>query len=336
MKLVKSLLLFCALFLAGQMVAQDIHWSLFNMSPLTINPANTGAFEGTFRIGGIYRDQYNVAGINGFRTPSFYVDAPIIRGFRKNDWIGVGATFFSDKAGTGDLGYTGTLFSAAYHLAMNKKGTSVLTFGLQGGMMQRKIDGMELTLGSELDGTYMTGESPDRQKIGESTNFFDFNAGVQLSTQLNKTSDLKIGVALRHILTPEYGLINNAQEDLPMRITAHGTFNTMLTDKWSLSPTFIINNMASANEFDIQGWLGYQLNPDFRLNFGPGYRLGDAVNFLIGVDYKQFKVAAAYDLTVSDLSSANNNQGGFEIAVWYIAKIFKKPTIKPVIFCPRF
>ena len=130
MKLVKTLLFSAILVLSGQLSAQDIHWSMYNMSPLTLNPANTGAFSGTFRIGGIYRDQWaSVIASNPYRTPSFYIDAPIVRGFGKNDWIGIGAMLYSDEAGSGQLGTTSTQFSASYHLAMNKKATSILTFG---------------------------------------------------------------------------------------------------------------------------------------------------------------------------------------------------------------
>ena len=74
------------------------------------------------------------------------------------------------------------------------------------------------------------------------------------------------------------------------------------------------------------------------LYVGPGYRMieNDAIEAILRFDYKQFRVGAAYDFNVSSLSSISNNKGGFEIAVSYIAKIFKEPTVKPVIFCPRF
>jgi hypothetical protein len=94
--------------------------------------------------------------------------------------------------------------------------------------------------------------------------------------------------------------------------------------------------MEKMNEGIIEALMGYHFNEDLTLRFGPGYRLGDAAAAIVGVEYKQFKVGLSYDITVSDLSSANKNQGGFEIAVAYIARIFKQPVAKPVIFCPRF
>ena len=72
------------------------------------------------------------------------------------------------------------------------------------------------------------------------------------------------------------------------------------------------------------------------MNFGIGYRLRDATKFIVGMDYGPFKVGAAYDLTISDLRDATSSANGFELAATYVAAIFKKPDVKPVIFCPRF
>jgi len=100
MKIIKFTLLFLLSGLFTQVSGQDIHWSLYNMSPLTLNPALTGGFLGTARVGGIYRDQaFNTTGTPGFTTPSFYADAPIVS-IGKRDWLGIGGMFFSDEAGT--------------------------------------------------------------------------------------------------------------------------------------------------------------------------------------------------------------------------------------------
>ena len=39
-------------------LAQDRHFSQFYSSPLTLNPALTGAFDGKYRVGTNYRDQW--------------------------------------------------------------------------------------------------------------------------------------------------------------------------------------------------------------------------------------------------------------------------------------
>ena len=348
MKLVKPLLLFFALLIFGQSQAQDIHWTMFDMSPLTLNPAFTGAYEGTFRIGGIYRDQWNSFGATGFKTPSLYVDANILP-IGKRSWLSVGGMVYNDEAGTGKLTTLSTMGSAAIHIGLNKKATSVLTIGIQGGMVQRRLDNKDFRFQDiQPDGEIVDANNSQNLTLlgGENSekSFLDFAAGVKLSSQLNKTSDVTVGMTFRHLTTPEYFLLNgtgNADgSDLPLLFTLHGQFNTKLTDKFSLSPAFIFNKISKANEIGLQALVGYSLGEkkDMTIYLGPGYRMvdNDAIEAILRFDYKQFRFGAAYDFNVSSLSTISNNQGGFEIAASYIARIFKKPTVKPVIFCPRF
>ena len=350
MKLVKSLLLFCSILFFGSVQAQDIHWTMFDMSPLTLNPANTGAFEGTFRVGGIYRSQWNsISDATGFKTPSFYVDAPILM-IGKRSWLGVGGMIYSDQRGRLSYNTTSTMGSAALHLGLNKKATTVFTIGIQGGMVQNRLDKSNLEAQDDLGGGILIGvASQTYATIGGAggdevdNSYLDFSAGLKLTSKLNKTSDLTIGMNFRHLTTPENklsGVTPDDQKDLPLLFSFHGRFNTDLSDKLTLSPAFIFQQISSSNEIGIQALLGYHLDEkkEMTLHFGPGYRLsgGDAIEAIFTFDYKQFRVGAAYDFNVSSLNVATNGQGGFEIAASYIAKIFKKPTVKPVIFCPKF
>jgi len=356
MKILKCTILILLMGLFGSLQAQDIHWSLYQMSPLTLNPALTGAFNGTVRVGGIYRDQARTIVTNAYTTPSFYVDAPILN-VGKRDWVGVGGMLYNDQAGVAGLATLGAYLSASYHKALNKKGTSLISFGVQGGMMQRRVDTDKLIFEDGILKDFAGGNdigfnnSDDLSRI-ENSSAFDLNAGITISSQVNKQTDLTIGISLYHILKPNYGLLtgpgpamggqaadpDSSTLELPRRFQLHGLFNFDLNKKWTLSPGFLYGQIGPANEFQIQTMLGYVLNKKNNtvFKFGPGYRIGDAAQFLLGLDMKDLKVAASYDMTLSGLSDINSGVGGFEIAASYIIKIFKAPTVKPVIFCPRF
>jgi len=347
MKIIKFTLLFLLSGLFTQLSAQDIHWSLYNMSPLTLNPALTGSYLGTARIGGIYRDQaFNVTGATGYTTPSFYIDAPIVA-IGKRDWIGIGGMFYADEAGSASLTNQGAYASIAYHKALDKKGNTLLSFGLQGGMLSRDIDANELRFGDEVLGELQTGtftQTPENRSNLGGSSAFNLNAGVMLTARLNKLTDLNIGLSFQNILSPKYALDNTqtantpkGSRDLPLAFKLHGQFNFSLSDKWILSPTFLYNQAYTSSELQVQSMVGYKINDKdpMIVKLGPGYRLGDAFEILLGVDYKSFRFGASYDLTVSDLSDVNNGQGAFEFALSYIIKIFKAPTVKPVVICPR-
>ncbi len=351
MKLVKSLLLFCFILFFGQSQAQDIHWTMFDMSPLTLNPAFTGDYEGTFRVGGIYRDQWNSFGVDGFKTPSFYVDAPILM-VGKRSWLAVGGMLYNDEAGSNGLTTLSTMGSAAIHIALDKKSKSIFTIGLQGGMVQRRLKTENLLFDDQivLDGSGGAnnldfGQSMNASVLGTDPekSFLDFSGGLKLTSELSKTSDVTVGMTFRHITTPKGASLYTTENDAgdqPLLFTLHGRLNVALNKKWNLSPAFIFNKISSSNEIGIQALLGYNLDTEkqMALHFGPGYRMidNDAVEAILRFDYKQFRVGAAYDFNVSSLSSVSGGKGGFEIAASYIARIYKKPTVKPVIFCPKF
>jgi hypothetical protein len=101
-----------------------------------------------------------------------------------------------------------------------------------------------------------------------------------------------------------------------------------------VTPSVLFQSMGKASEVALQALLGYKIPAQNTVvRGGLGYRLGDAMEVLVGVDYKDLRVGLSYDLTLSQLRAPNN---AFELAVSYIARIYKRPKIDPVIFCPRF
>ena len=334
--------LFSVLFflcLGTTLSAQDIHNTLFNYNPLHINPANTGAFAGTARVGGIYRDQgRSVLNSNAYTTPAFFVDAPILM-VGKRHWVGVGAMFFQDNAGS--LGQQTSSFqlSGAFHYSMDRKSNSVLTLGIQGGQLSRQLDCSailtETDIVDEIADPIICSSPMDEPDASA----LDLNVGIGLKTKLNKKTNLNVGISGRHLNTPDISLtgLDPDNSDFKFRFIGHAELEMDLNDKFSIAPTIYFTNMASASQFQLQGWGGYMLNSDknIKLKFGLGYRAGDAGGILVGLDYGDLKVALSYDLTLSGLNDVNNGNGGFEIAANYIIKVYKKPQVTPAVLCPQ-
>ncbi len=344
----RTLMVAMLCFLGSNVFAQDLHYTQYNMDPIHLNPALTGNFEGTFRIGAIYREQWGAVITNDrFRTPSFFIDAPLFRGIGKNDWIGVGAAFLNDQAGSVSRNMSTIMGGLTYNIGFGQKGNTVLSLGGQAGYIQERWDLSEASFGDQL--TSGATFSNDLNNINDANiGYVDFNAGITLASKLNDRTDFRIGGALMHIGQPLYTKFTAAgqtnvptdQLDLARRLVAHGEFNADLTKKWTLSPTFLYTAIEGADEIVVQTMAGYHFNDaqDVTFRFGAGYRLGDAAQALLGFDYKGLRVGAAYDFTTSDLQSSSSRPdvGGFEIGAWYVAKIVKAPTVKPIIFCPRF
>ncbi|TNE50068.1 MAG: type IX secretion system membrane protein PorP/SprF [Bacteroidetes bacterium] len=343
---------FLAVLFGSALGAQDIHFTQYYMSPMTLNPAMAGKFEGTARIGGIFRSQWTsvVGSNNQYRTPSAWVDAPIIRGFRKRDWVGVGFMLYQDKSGSAGLIHSAAKLGATYHLALDKKGNSVLSIGGHYGGEQRKIDINKLQFGDGFNtsGQYVQSQSMDNGRVLGDSKYNDIDLGVVFSSRLNKVMDFNIGFSMYHVFKPNYSLVSSGGgssgspqqgfEKLPRRAVAHGQFNIALNDKWNFSPTFLFQTMSGNDEIVVQGLAGYLFNEEkgITLNMGAGYRLSDAINILAGVKFKDLTVGVAYDVNTSNLRTASNYRGGFEIAANYIIKIYKPAVVNPKVFCPRF
>lgn len=341
----RSLLFSCFIFLcSSSLFSQDIHFSHFTMSPLTLNPALTGAYEGTFRVGGIYRDQWASILENQFRTPSIYVDAPIVRGFGKKDWIGVGAYVLNDQAGSAALSNLTVMGSISYHLGMGAKGNTVLSLGVQGGIVQKKLNTNDLIFRDQYSNGSFVGTSAEIANF-ENTNisYPDFQAGLVLNTYLSSRFNLEFGGSVYHIAEPDNAfLVAGTLDDdkLPRRYVGHARANIDFGKRSVLRPAVLYQMQAKASELNAQVMYGIHLNElrDMTLLFGAGYRPtdADAVVALFGFDYKGFKVGASYDVNLQGLNPVTNSRGGFEVGLSYIARIYKSPVVKPILFCPRF
>jgi hypothetical protein len=80
--------------------AQDLHFSNWNMSPLNLNPANAGMFDGDGRLIFNYRNQWKSVPVP-YNTFSFGADFNLKKSLIKNTDEAVGIIFNHDASGDG-------------------------------------------------------------------------------------------------------------------------------------------------------------------------------------------------------------------------------------------
>lgn len=333
-----KLIFFVVSLLAGSIQAQDIHFTQFPFAPLHVNPAMTGGFSGSYRVGGIFRDQ--AAAITGlgseFRTIHFFIDANFAKGFRKQDWIGFGINFLQDRSGAVSLGQGGFIAQASYHLGVGKK--SDLSIGAQYGSVTMNIKDRQKAIFENGAGQ----ASPDFNKLQNSASYNDISVGAAYTTRLtSQKHKLVFGVNVARVNNPRVSLSSGGTGNrLGSMITGHAGMEYHLNPRLDLLPALWIRNLKSFNNIAAQCVASYQVNPvkAFRLNAGLGYRLGDAMEVMFGADVKKVRFQVGFDLTVSGLSGAQNPTGfgAVEIAAIYTGNVVKKLNPKPKVFCPRF
>ena len=121
-------------FSKGLRAQVDPHFSQYYVYPAWLNPALTGAFDGQYRVSGIYRSQWgNIT--SPFQT--FGVAAE----FTTEKNINLGISALKQQAGDGGYGYTTAYGSVAYTgVKWGVNQTQRLVFGLQGGVIQRRSE----------------------------------------------------------------------------------------------------------------------------------------------------------------------------------------------------
>ena len=115
--------------------AQDIHFSQFEYSPLNLNPANTGMFDGDQRITAVHRRQW--ASISApYQTSGISYDRLIGNPSEKGNHHNAGLYINSDKAGDGNFGTLQAVLSYSYLFNVGKDSVHFFSAGIQIGFAQ--------------------------------------------------------------------------------------------------------------------------------------------------------------------------------------------------------
>jgi type IX secretion system PorP/SprF family membrane protein len=340
-------LIVAAMLNSGNAQAQDVHFTQFDASPLTLNPANTGAFNGEYRASAIYRDQWrSVVGASAFKTYGVSLDMPIIRDISVDDYLAGGIELYDDRAGDGNLSNFSALLSVAYHKFLGEDGKKVLTVGLQGGLTQKSLDLSKLYFGDEFqEGAWNQGTSAEFGWLNGKTNSYVINAGINYSQTVSERFGFVVGAGVNNINQPLESFDKRqatANVGLGMRYTGQLGAIIGINDKFSLKPAILYQSQQSAtelvlgNEFNLKVGDNYDVPTATAIYAGVWYRAQDAIMVTAGIEYKGFRIGVGYDYNTSDLKSASNGNGGFEISLRYIAPSpidFARKLLYP---CSRF
>lgn len=321
-------------------VAQDPHFSQFFASPLTLNPALTGKFDGMFRVSGNYRDQWPAIS-KAFVTSTVSIDAPIlVNRISPDDTWGLGVMAMTDRTANGILNSNYISVSSAYHKGLDEDGMQQIGFGFQGTYSSKRLDGLALNFEDELDldgrWTRHTDEPVNDKVIN--VHYFDFNAGVLYNGSTNGLNNFYLGASMYHINRPRENFISDiGYYTINPRLTIHAGGYFPVGQTTTLHLTALHSRQAGAFETVIGGAVAFNLNNDEEVptNFyaGSWLRFNDAIIPYVGLEYGEFRLGATYDINYSDLKVGSQSRGGIEISLIYIKR---PPNGKKGIPCPKF
>jgi len=338
MKKILSTLAACVI-LVSVSRAQDPNFSQFFASPLTLNPALTGKFDGVFRVAGNYRNQWPTIN-NAFQTKTVSVDFGALKNRLADiDQLGIGVMGMTDRAGDGVLVTNSAALSFAYHKGLDENGYHQIGAGFQGTYTNKRLDVTKVVFEDELTplgfvpGT--TSEFFAHKQIN--VTYFDLNAGILYNGTTNGYNNFYIGASMYHINRPKESF-QGGQFLLAARTTLQaggkiplGSYNYV---------HFAANHsmQAKAHNTMVGGAFSYNVNHSeidpVNIYIGSWYRFNDAAIPYIGLEFKGMHIGASYDANTSSLKPASNTRGGMELSLIYI-KQPSDPDAKK-LNCPRF
>lgn len=318
--------------------AQDPNFSQFYSSPLSLNPALTGKFDGMFRIAGNYRDQWPAIS-KAFVTSTVSVDMGILPGkIAETDTWGIGVMAMTDKTANGILNSNYFSFSTAYHKALDEDGYNQLGVGFQGTYATKRLDGTRLNFEDELDQfggwTNPTSEPINNQVLN--INYFDLNAGILYNGSSTGSNNYYLGASIYHINRPKESF-SGAFYTLEPRFTIHGGGSFPIAENASLQLSGLHSRQAGAVNTIVGGNVAVLMNRNegipTNVYLGGWYRLGDALLPYVGLEFSEFLLGATYDVNVSKLRTASQSRGGIEISLIYVKR---HPDRRTGVPCPKF
>lgn len=309
--------------------AQDIHFTQYLSNPTYYNPAFTGFFDGQYRIQGIYRNQYNALS-SPYQTMGASVDASLLKGKLRDDYLGVGVTVFSDKAGT-NLLYTNVgSVNLAYSKGFGTRTKSYLSLGFSGSLRQR-------TINNNLS------KFPDAQEnIASMPLAPDLGVGMNYQIVFSKKINWMIGGSMLHILNPKESFVGVSTEELSTKIIAHTSAKLKAGKKMYVIPNALFSTQGPQNEIMAGSNFLYTFGDYERdgTGFTGGFlgRFGnktpEAFALLTKIEHKGWSLGASYDFNVNELSIISKGRGAFEISAGYVGGFsFNRQSQTK---CPRF
>ncbi|BAV10288.1 type IX secretion system membrane protein, PorP/SprF family [Filimonas lacunae] len=337
----KYILLFIAIWgITENATSQDPHFSQFFASPLTLNPAFTGKFDGNIRIAGNYRNQWPTIN-RAYQTATASVDFPILRSsIPSTDTWGLGFMGFTDKSANGAVKFNYFTMSTAYHKGLDEEGYHQIGLGFQTTYSNMMINTGELKFEDQLTSSGFTGATSEA--FGGSTlknNYFDVNAGVLYTGSTTDRNNFYAGFSIYHINRPKQSFNPGPNELIYLlnpRVTFHAGGYTPIGERTTLHLSLLTSSQAKATETVAGGAIQFMTgDPDYNpvsVYTGAWMRLNDAIIPYLGLEFSSMRLGVSYDVNTSQLKTASSSRGGIEISLIYI----NKPAESKGLPCPKF
>lgn len=309
--------------------AQDAVFSQFFNSTLYLNPALAG-IEDDLIINMNHRTQWKSL-LFPYTTSQVSFITPYYSSKHSKPYGhvgGLGLSVYNDIAGESkSFQTTGVNVSGAYNLPFDHDFVNQITFGLQVGMINKRIDTSNLEWGEQYNKFvgFDASIAPSELSDFQNKSFIDVNAGIfwwynPLPMKSKVIKSINSGLSVAHLNNPNESLLDNEASQLPLLYKYHGGVVFNLGANGTISANFLTAIQRGTVQGNVGSYVSYIVN-----TFTPGYfqntilrlggwvRINDSVILLTEMETSKFKIAFSYDMNTSSLRYNSRGIGTYEI-----------------------
>lgn len=321
---------------------QDIHFSQYNASPLTLNPALTGFYNGDYRVVGNFRSQWG-SFTDSYRTMSASFEISTLKGKLQGDYLSFGLLFYNDKAGVVEYSTNHTGFSMAYRKTLGSRVKHGLTFGIQGALVSQSINRDKLIFDNQYNGVEADPNISSGEVIASNNIQADLSTGLLWHIVPSKIFNIYFGAAYFHLTQPSNSFVDGSTNRLGAKYMGQVGAKIYLNRILNLLPSAVYWQQLAARQINAGTYLQFVLNDDYDLetsfSLGAWARIADplvdAVIFGARMDFRGFVVGLSYDMNISKLSTVSDSRGAYEISMIYTGELVTRGKRNLLIPCPQ-
>lgn len=309
--------------------SQNFQFSQHYAFPLFLNSSYAGSTDGS-RFSTIYRNQWAKFTTYGLSYDHY---------FNKIN-SGIGLVFIKDMPGNSVINNNIAIFQYSYSISINRFWE--IRPSLQASYSNTNIDFSKFTFKEQI--YYGNSFVQTNELYSSKVNYFDAGSGLLLYS-----ANLWTGISVNHLLRPDISSSNNVAR-IPVKYTVFGGkrfdlaksgFGLFKSQNILLSA--IYKQQQKFRQLDLGFYWEYRM-----LSLGFWYRGipisiqshksgNDALIFITGYKFKDFKISYSFDLTISKLMGYGANAHEISLSLdFFQNKSQKKKRFNKAIPNPKF
>ena len=328
--------------------AQDPFFTQYYASPLNVNPAMMGVFQGQWRMNTNYRQQWGgIFSDIPLRTIHASFDYRI--NVVDEDYLAFGLNAVQDETGAfsrlkstrGALGVSymkqlsGNRYSSSdqYLVAGIQVGPGQFRAATDGLWFDRQYDSVAIGVNNNL----ASGEVAPQSNM-----YLDYTAGLMWYMVSDDNQSMYIGGSAHHLSNPNISFFGNKSESLRRRFSINAGGEFPISDELSVLPSMMaslqgpsmMTQFGSNFRYSNHDWqeVAVRIGGAYRLSNKYSGILGDAFTVTGMLEMNGWVFGASYDIHTSTILRPTNGRGAWEISLIYVAT--ERFPVKTS--CPKF